>query len=92
MIATGFNTCDYIYDSSVSGAVASQRAKTLLQKLEEFVVKDEKLSKEESVNGIGPSLLSGSLSMALCCILTRNGICFLSLDHFNLLCEIIGLI
>ena len=41
----------------------------LLHKLEEFVIGDEKLSKEVSVAGIGSSLLSGSLSMALCCIL-----------------------
>ncbi|KAM7518885.1 hypothetical protein LguiB_017847 [Lonicera macranthoides] len=66
VIATGFNSCDYVYDSSVGAS--NQRAETLLQKLEEFVVKDEELSKEESVNGISSSLLSGSLSMALCYI------------------------
>ncbi|CAL5348389.1 unnamed protein product [Camellia sinensis] len=67
VIATGFNTCDYVYDSSSSPT--NQRAETLLRKFEEFVVKDEQLSKEDSVHGIGNSLLSGSLSMALCCIL-----------------------
>ncbi|KAL4569153.1 hypothetical protein LXL04_024784 [Taraxacum kok-saghyz] len=66
VIATGFNSCDYIYDSSLGHG--KQRAETLLQKLEEFVVRDEKLNKEESVDGIGSSLLSGSLSMALCYI------------------------
>lgn len=70
VIATGFNSCDYIYDSSVGAS--NQRAESLLQKLEEFVVKDEELSKEDSVNGISSSLLSGSLSMALCCILNKN--------------------
>ncbi|KVI03023.1 hypothetical protein Ccrd_018683 [Cynara cardunculus var. scolymus] len=67
VIATGFNSCDYIYDSSLGHT--NQRAETLLQKLEEFVIKDEALNKEDSVDGIGSSLLSGSLSMALCCIL-----------------------
>ncbi|GMP79392.1 hypothetical protein CsSME_00034956 [Camellia sinensis var. sinensis] len=66
VIATGFNTCDYVYDSSSSPT--NQRAETLLRKFEEFVVKDEQLSKEDSVHGIGNSLLSGSLSMALCYI------------------------
>lgn len=66
VIATGFNTCDYVYDSSSSST--NQRAETLLRKFEEFVVKDEQLSKEDSVDGIGNSLLSGSLSMALCYI------------------------
>ena len=44
----------------------------LLQKLEEFVTGDEKLSKEVLAAGIGSSLLSGSLSMALCCILDND--------------------
>ncbi|XP_057504984.1 general transcription and DNA repair factor IIH subunit TFB4 [Actinidia eriantha] len=65
VIATGFNTCDYVFDSSVG---STQRAESLLQKLEAFVVKDEQLGKEVSVDGIGSSLLSGSLSMALCYI------------------------
>ncbi|KAH7863410.1 hypothetical protein Vadar_017158 [Vaccinium darrowii] len=68
VIATGINTCDYVYDSAAAGAVPNQRAEILLQKLVEFVVKDEQLGKEDSVNGIGSSLLSGSLSMALCYI------------------------
>ena len=66
-IATGVNSCGYIYDSSL--APPNKRAETLLQKLEEFVIKDEELSAEDSVDGIKSSLLSGSLSMALCCIL-----------------------
>ncbi|KAF7114238.1 hypothetical protein RHSIM_RhsimUnG0093400 [Rhododendron simsii] len=68
VIATGINTCDYVYDSAAAGALPNQRAESLLQKLVEFVVKDEQLAKEDSVDGIGSSLLSGSLSMALCYI------------------------
>ncbi|KAK2975998.1 hypothetical protein RJ640_024759 [Escallonia rubra] len=67
VIATGFNSCNYIYDSSYGSS--NQRAESLLQRLEEFVVKDEELSTEDPVDRIRPSLLSGSLSMALCCIL-----------------------
>ncbi|XP_071708038.1 general transcription and DNA repair factor IIH subunit TFB4-like [Rutidosis leptorrhynchoides] len=67
VIATGLNSCDYIYDSS-SLSQTNKRTETLLQKLEEFVCKDEKLNKNDSVDGIGSSLLSGSLSMALCYI------------------------
>lgn len=40
----------------------------VIQKLEEFVIKDQQLSKDESVVGNPSSLLSGSLSLALCCI------------------------
>ncbi|XP_076929576.1 general transcription and DNA repair factor IIH subunit TFB4-like isoform X2 [Bidens hawaiensis] len=70
VIATGLNSCAYIYDSS-SGPT-NHRVETLLQELEEFVVKDEELSNgsnnNDSFDGIGSSLLSGSLSMALCYI------------------------
>nr|GLL36217.1 RNA polymerase II transcription factor B subunit 4 [Ipomoea trifida]GMD36340.1 RNA polymerase II transcription factor B subunit 4 [Ipomoea batatas] len=65
VIATGHNSCDYIFDSSDS---PNQRAECMLEKLEEFVDKDESLSQEDSVDGVGSSLLSGSLSMALCYI------------------------
>ncbi|KAL0357579.1 UNVERIFIED_CONTAM: General transcription and DNA repair factor IIH subunit TFB4 [Sesamum calycinum] len=65
VIATGYNSCDYIFDSSTSEG-QTQRAEYLLQKLEEFVNKDESLCREDSVDGPGFSLLSGSLSMALC--------------------------
>ncbi|KAK4402392.1 General transcription and DNA repair factor IIH subunit TFB4 [Sesamum angolense] len=67
VIATGYNSCDYIFDSSTSEG-QTQRAEYLLQKLEEFVNKDESLCREDSVDGPGFSLLSGSLSMALCYI------------------------
>ncbi|KAL8200310.1 hypothetical protein R6Q57_011649 [Mikania cordata] len=66
VIATGLNSCDYIYDSSLGPT--TQRVDSMLQKLEEFVIKDEELNKDDSVDGIGSSLLSGSLSMALCYI------------------------
>ncbi|CAI9773775.1 unnamed protein product [Fraxinus pennsylvanica] len=67
LIATGYNSCDYIFDSSASQN-QNQRAESLLQKLEEFVEKDESLCREDSVDAPGFSLLSGSLSMALCYI------------------------
>ncbi|XP_076931073.1 general transcription and DNA repair factor IIH subunit TFB4-like [Bidens hawaiensis] len=70
VIATGLNSCAYIYDSS-SGPT-NHRVETLLQKLEEFVVKDEELSNgnndNDAFDGIGSSLLSGSYSVALCYI------------------------
>lgn len=67
LIATGYNSCDYIFDSSASQS-QNLRAESLLKKLEEFVEKDESLCREGSVDGPGFSLLSGSLSMALCYI------------------------
>uniref|UniRef100_A0A7N1A3Z6 General transcription and DNA repair factor IIH subunit TFB4 n=2 Tax=Kalanchoe fedtschenkoi TaxID=63787 RepID=A0A7N1A3Z6_KALFE len=73
VIATGYNSCHYIYDSSSSLVASSTEngkmpalCRTLLEKLEEFVVKDEQLSKDSAISSIGSSLLSGSLSMALC--------------------------
>ncbi|TQD91099.1 hypothetical protein C1H46_023333 [Malus baccata] len=73
VIATGYNSCSYIYDSSSDsnqgsdhGRIMPARCSNLLQKLEEFVIKDEQLFKEGSREGISSSLLSGSLSMALC--------------------------
>ncbi|RXH75962.1 hypothetical protein DVH24_042749 [Malus domestica] len=75
VIATGYNSCSYIYDSSSDsnqgsdhGRIMPARCSSLLQKLEEFVIKDEQLFKEGSREGISSSLLSGSLSMALCYI------------------------
>ncbi|CAH9118246.1 unnamed protein product [Cuscuta europaea] len=65
VIATGYNSCDYVFDSSDP---SNQRAECMLEKLEEFVEKDESLSQEDSVDVVGSSLLSGSLSMALCYI------------------------
>ncbi|EHA8588546.1 putative general transcription and DNA repair factor IIH subunit TFB4 [Cocos nucifera] len=74
LIATGVNSCGYIYDSAGGGshggnvpAVCSE----ILRKLEEFVAKDRRLGKvpDRVVAGGVSSLLSGSLSLALCCIL-----------------------
>lgn len=80
VIATGYNSCDYVFDSSSS---SMQRAECLLEKLEEFVDKDESLSQEDSVDGVGFSLLSGSLSMALCCILNHFMLVWLFLSSLN---------
>ncbi|CAI9286267.1 unnamed protein product [Lactuca saligna] len=67
VIAIGLSSCDYTYDSSLDHG--NLRVETLLQKLEEFVIKDEELNKQESVDRIGSTLLSGYLSMALCYML-----------------------
>ncbi|XP_037496336.1 general transcription and DNA repair factor IIH subunit TFB4 isoform X1 [Jatropha curcas] len=74
VIATGYNSCNYVYDSSLAANQSSEDGRmpalysNLLQALEEFMIKDEKLGKEESQGKIASSLLSGSLSMALCYI------------------------
>ncbi|XP_050213232.1 general transcription and DNA repair factor IIH subunit TFB4 isoform X2 [Mercurialis annua] len=76
VIATGYNSCDYVYDSSLitnqssdDGRMPAIYAK-LLQNLEDFMIRDDKLGKkeEETKGKIASSLLSGSLSMALCYI------------------------
>ncbi|KAI3432986.1 uncharacterized protein J3R85_007419 [Psidium guajava] len=75
VIATEHNCCDYVYDSSSPANRSSGTGKLpapsadLLEKLEEFVIRDEKLLKQEPEGPIVSSLLSESLSMALCCIL-----------------------
>ncbi|KAL3824821.1 hypothetical protein ACJIZ3_020850 [Penstemon smallii] len=66
VIATGYNSCDYIFDSASQNQ--NQRAERLLQNMEDFIDRDESLCLEDSVKGPGFSLLSGSLSMALCYI------------------------
>ncbi|XP_054798689.1 general transcription and DNA repair factor IIH subunit TFB4 isoform X1 [Prosopis cineraria] len=74
VIATGCNSCGYIYDSSSNNNHSSETVgmpalySNLLQKLEEFVVKDEQLGRAQTPGAIASSLLSGSLSMALCYI------------------------
>ncbi|RWR78589.1 RNA polymerase II transcription factor B subunit 4 isoform X1 [Cinnamomum micranthum f. kanehirae] len=77
VIATGVNSCGYIYDSSSSPPASAAKSENgnmpgifsrVIQKLEEFVIKDQQLSKDESVVGNPSSLLSGSLSLALCYI------------------------
>lgn len=77
VIASGYNSCGYVYDSS-SSLIQSLKPSgdggipvfysELLGNLEEFISKDEKLCKEESIDAVGASLLSGSLSLALCYI------------------------
>lgn len=74
VIATGCNSCGYIYDSSVDSSHGSDTSgmpalySNLLRKLEEFVARDEQLDKARTQGPVASSLLSGSLSMALCCI------------------------
>ncbi|KAJ7959126.1 putative General transcription factor IIH subunit [Quillaja saponaria] len=74
VIATGRNSCGYIYDSSTTSdhgletGTMPALSSNLLLKLEEFVDKDEQLGKVDSEGAIASSLLSGSLSMALCYI------------------------
>ncbi|XP_048497568.1 general transcription and DNA repair factor IIH subunit TFB4 isoform X2 [Beta vulgaris subsp. vulgaris] len=81
IIATGHNTCGYIFDSSlssVSSSISSNQSSDnatmpsfcsdVMKNLEEFVTKDESLSSVDVVHGVDSSLLSGSLSMALCYI------------------------
>ncbi|KAJ4867717.1 basal transcription factor complex subunit-related [Raphanus sativus] len=83
VIATGYSSCDYIYDSSLASNVMSSESGSrtgmpalfgsLLEKLEDFIARDEELIKEgqehhDDDNRISSSFLSGSLSMALCYI------------------------
>lgn len=82
VIATGFNSCSYVFDSSDSPTL---RAENMLDKLENFVQNDESLSQEnDTVDGVGSSLLSGALSLALCCILVQSSfsMCFCIIESF----------
>ncbi|KAL9253028.1 General transcription and DNA repair factor IIH subunit TFB4-like protein [Drosera capensis] len=66
VIATGYNSCGYVYDSSLSSlskwtqssgnGVLPGFCEALLGNLEGFLEKDEKLSSEESVDGVPASL------------------------------------
>ncbi|URE18216.1 Transcription factor Tfb4 [Musa troglodytarum] len=75
LVATGVNSCGYIYDSgdggggSAGGSVPAICSE-ILRRLEEFVVKDRLQGKgPDKVVATGvSSLLSGSLSLALCYI------------------------
>ncbi|KAL5729539.1 RNA polymerase II transcription factor B subunit 4 [Ranunculus cassubicifolius] len=73
VIATGVNSCKYIHDSSSSQTVGGNSetmpalSSKILRTLEEFIISDEQLSEEKSTLGTF-SLLSGSLSLALCYI------------------------
>ncbi|XP_058089602.1 general transcription and DNA repair factor IIH subunit TFB4 isoform X2 [Magnolia sinica] len=76
VIATGVNSCDYIYDSSsppMTSAASESRnmpsvCSAVLQNLEDFLIRDRQIGKDELAAGNGSSLLSGSLSLALCYI------------------------
>ncbi|KAK6939866.1 TFIIH subunit Tfb4/GTF2H3 [Dillenia turbinata] len=73
VIATGFNSCQCVYDSSETTNRISDDGLPavylkLLHNLEEFVNNDEKMCKNDFQTGLTSSLLSGSLSMALCYI------------------------
>ncbi|KAG6655528.1 general transcription and DNA repair factor IIH subunit TFB4 isoform X1 [Carya illinoinensis] len=74
VIATGCNSCDYIYDSSSATSTGAESGRMpalcsdLLRKLDEFVTRDQQLGEKDSLGPTTSSLLSGSLSMALCYI------------------------
>lgn len=74
LIATGINSCGYIYDSEISrskgGDKVSMVQSEIIHRLEEFVDRDRKLQKgsQRVVGSSVSSLLSGSLSLALCYI------------------------
>eukprot|EP00262_Sarcandra_glabra_P019585 TRINITY_DN742_c0_g1_i1.p1 TRINITY_DN742_c0_g1~~TRINITY_DN742_c0_g1_i1.p1 ORF type:complete len:271 (-),score=17.99 TRINITY_DN742_c0_g1_i1:253-1065(-) len=69
LIATGVNSCDYIYDSSTETGTMTQLCSKILQKLVEFVARDRPVEKDDRfVAANVSSLLSGSLSLALCYI------------------------
>ncbi|XP_057444841.1 general transcription and DNA repair factor IIH subunit TFB4 isoform X1 [Lotus japonicus] len=75
VIATGCNSCGYVYDSASDKNHASTTGtmpalySNLLRNLEQFVARDQQLAAANHAPGTVPSsLLSGSLSMALCYI------------------------
>ncbi|XP_058787653.1 general transcription and DNA repair factor IIH subunit TFB4-like isoform X1 [Vicia villosa] len=74
VIATGCNSCSYIYDSSSNKNHASTNGtmpalySNLLHNLDEFIAKDEQLTTAHEPGNVPSSLLSGSLSKALCYI------------------------
>ncbi|XP_068643401.1 general transcription and DNA repair factor IIH subunit TFB4 [Aristolochia californica] len=73
LISTGVNSCDYIYDSSLPNPPSANEKmpafySKILTRLEDFVSKDQRLAKNDPTSGRISSLLSGSLSLALCYI------------------------
>ncbi|KAJ4781390.1 Basal transcription factor complex subunit-related family protein [Rhynchospora pubera] len=73
LIATGTSSCGYIFDSGDGNASGNSNAvcSGIIKKLEDFVGKDSKIGKGSNGDGTRPaisSLLSGSLSLALCYI------------------------
>lgn len=86
VIATGCNSCSYVYDSASDKNHASTNGtmpaiySNLLHNLDEFVAKDQQLTTPHHKPGTIPSsLLSGALSMALCCILFSFSLCLFTL-------------
>ncbi|AAF25986.1 F15H18.15 [Arabidopsis thaliana] len=86
VIATGYSSCDYIYDSSLTSNHGNFESNgtgmpaifgSLLKKLEEFVTKDEELSKEEVSEDRIPS-----------CLLWPGTVCFFL--HFFSTCKILS--
>ncbi|KAL9234674.1 hypothetical protein vseg_009518 [Gypsophila vaccaria] len=76
IIATGYNSCDYVFDSSTLSSInqSSGNARMpgfcdeVIKNVDEFLNADERLSTVDANYGAGSSLLSGSLSMAMCYI------------------------
>ncbi|KAK9162218.1 hypothetical protein Syun_003120 [Stephania yunnanensis] len=77
VIATGLNSCDYIFDSSAPSKVeAFETARMpllysrVLRRLEDFLESDERSERSNgaAAAAVPSSLLSGSLSLALCYI------------------------
>lgn len=87
VIAAGVSSCSYIFDSSdTSGpdgaGVAATFDKTS-HKMKDFIEQDARATTGNSSvdSGNAASLLSGALSLALCCILWLN---FCTFMHLNL--------
>lgn len=77
LIAYGTSSCGYIFDSGEGSSNGNANAvcSGIIKKLEDFVAKDARLAKGSNGDGSQPatsSLLSGSLSLALCCILPNE--------------------
>ncbi|KAH9309323.1 hypothetical protein KI387_037234, partial [Taxus chinensis] len=78
VIGTGMNSCELIYDSSNPEYKKNKGIKVaqehvipsiiIVQQLEDFMKRDHALCKDNNATMNGYSLLSGSLSMALCYI------------------------
>ncbi|KAJ1690370.1 hypothetical protein LUZ63_014525 [Rhynchospora breviuscula] len=73
LIATGTSSCGYIFDSGDGNSSGNSNAvcSGIIKKLEDFVGKDARIAKGSNGDGTRPaisSLLSGSLSLALCYI------------------------
>ncbi|XP_020228131.1 general transcription and DNA repair factor IIH subunit TFB4 isoform X2 [Cajanus cajan] len=74
VIATGCNSCGYVFDStsdknhgSTTGTMPALYS-NLLHNLDQFVARDQQLASPHTPGTVPSSLLSGSLSMALCYI------------------------